>query len=123
MTFEEWWNDWMGMNVPKTELYEIAKDAWDAAVEQDVWKQALDYELLTWDMATPKNATFEQALKKLRILLNITQSVAVDPSVNGGYVLVPVEPTEKMIKAGDALWDHHCTSIYEAMIQAEKEKE
>jgi len=38
-----------------------------------------------------------------------------------GYVLVPIEPTEKMIEAGDALWDHHCTSIYEAMIQAAQE--
>lgn len=39
------------------------------------------------------------------------------------YVLVPVEPTEKMVKAGDVLWDHHCTSIYEAMIQASREEE
>lgn len=39
------------------------------------------------------------------------------------YVLVPKEPTEKMVEAGDALWDHHCTSIYEAMIQTAQEEE
>ena len=124
MTFEEWWDKYLflGDDLDK----ELAKAAWDAAVEQDVWKQALDHELLTWDMATPKNATFEQALKKLRILLNITQSVAVDPSVNGGYVLVPVEPTEKMIDAGLMFHRQFSSSIshvYKAMIQAAKEKE
>lgn len=32
-TFDDWWDDWMGMNAPKNERYEIAKDAWDAALK------------------------------------------------------------------------------------------
>lgn len=38
-----------------------------------------------------------------------------------GWVSVPIEPTEKMIKQGDiAQWGaySHCTHIYKAMIQA-----
>lgn len=29
MTFDKWWDENMGRSVPKTERYEIAKEAWD----------------------------------------------------------------------------------------------
>ena len=44
-----------------------------------------------------------------------------------GYVLVPVEPTKKMLKAGWKQMAQDCTGIpeeiYEAMIQASQEGE
>ena len=108
MTFEEWWNDWMGMNVPKTELYEIAKDAWDEATLQVVNSKLTPDDDLT--IAYMKGySDGKEAISKME--------------TPNGYVLVPVEPTEKMINAGDVLWDHHCTSIYEAMIHAAQESE
>ena len=39
-----------------------------------------------------------------------------------GYVLVPVEPTEKMIEAGNSLSYMTCDVIYRAMIKVAQEK-
>ena len=49
-------------------------------------------------------------------------------SITSGYVLVPVEPTEKMIEAGEECeyfegeQEATCADLWEAMIQAAKEK-
>ena len=125
MTFEEWWA------VQSKPLSGTTKDkvkvAWDVANKTNVWKRALDNELVLWGKLTPEEATFKEAMDTLRTLLLITQSVATDPLVNGGYVLVPVEPTEKMI---DAFWnvvqvgnEARPSDIYKAMIQAAREEE
>ena len=51
------------------------------------------------------------------------------PMVPEGYVLVPVEPTEKMLKAGEELeyfeggYGSTCDEFYKAMIQAAQDEE
>jgi hypothetical protein len=42
--------------------------------------------------------TYAQAKSKLDTLIGLHVDVATDPAVNGGWKLVPVEPTKKMIK-------------------------
>lgn len=104
----------------------LAQAAWDAANKTNVWKRALDNELVLWGKLTPEEATFKEAMDTLRTLLLTTQSVATDPLVNGGYVLVPVEPTEKMVEAGlmfHTQFDSSVPRVYRAMIQALQEKE
>lgn len=65
---------------------------------------------------SPK-AAWEAGFKQCRELINTT-----------GYVLVPVEPTEKMLKAGEELeyfeggYGSTCDEFYKAMIQAAQEK-
>ena len=121
MTFEEWWET---REYPYTDK-DCAEAAWDAANKTNVWKRALDNELVLWGELTPEEATFKEAMDTLRTLLLTTQSVATDPLVNGGYVLVPVEPTEKML---DIMHDLHLfgemeEDIYKAMIQAAQDEE
>lgn len=95
--FEEWYDGYMYWHdedeVDPEYLVRIAQRAWEAGA-----KSVVNSKL------TPDH------------IANVRKMIPED------YVLVPVEPTEKMIEAGDVLWDHHCTSIYKAMIQAAQEK-
>ena len=126
MTFEEGWKDCMDWTEYEPDPREkaLAQAAWDAANKTNVWKRALDNELVLWGKLTPEEATFKEAIDTLRTLLLITQSVATDPLVNGGYVLVPVEPNQKML---DIMHDLHIfgeteEDIYKAMIQAAQDE-
>ena len=130
MTFEEWYDGYMYWHdedeVDQEYLVRIAQAAWDAANKTNVWKRALDNELVLWGKLTPEEATFKEAMDTLRTLLLITQSLATDPLVNGGYVLVPVEPTEAMINAGWLECNDPIpvvTDVYNAMIKAAQEEE
>ena len=106
MTFEEWWDTYHN----KCEShYNNCKDAWEKATcNANLQVEQLEGEI----------ENYVTIISRLEDKLAVVNS-KLTPE---GYVLVPVEPTEKMIEAGDVLWDHHCTSIYEAMIQAAQEE-
>ena len=98
MTFEEWF----------TEHYNYQREY---TVEEYVTAQA------AWDYQQKIIDGFKQANNDLA-------KAAIRPD---GYVLVPVEPTEKMEEAGLEVhpWDYteDMQKIYKAMIQAAQEGE
>ena len=100
MDFEEWWD-------------EVGHNLWcdnDDIFLSDLVKAAWDYQQKIID-------DFKQANNDLA-------KAAIRPD---GYVLVPVEPTEKMIEAGYNAYVNsgwiRTYEIYEAMIQAAQEEE
>lgn len=72
-----------------------------ALTTPDGWVRAVDRELVTAEIgvANPDDS-FEVASQKLHELIMWHVKVATDPAVNGGFLLVPVEPTEEMLVAG-----------------------
>jgi len=105
MTFEEWLGD--RIETMTSHEYASEKAAWDYQQER-IDELEADMEKLRFDLGTKNLTAFAEGTR------------ACCPE---GYVVVPIEPTEAMVEAGDALWAHHCTSIYEAMIQAAQEEE
>ena len=91
------------------------------------WLRAIDEALVVAHIgvANPDD-TYEQAREKLDSLIGFHADVATDPAVNGGWKLVPIEPTEEMINKViheriDALVsgkDHSMLDIYHAMLAA-----
>lgn len=64
------------------------------------WVAAADRELVAAEIGVAKtDDSTDVASAKLRALIDWHVSVATDPAVNGGYVLVPVEPSEAMQQA------------------------
>ena len=64
------------------------------------WLRAIDEALVVAHIGVANaDDTYEQAKAKLDSLIGFHVDVATDPAVNGGWKLVPVEPTKKMIKA------------------------
>jgi hypothetical protein len=61
------------------------------------WKDAVDHELVIHGSTADSYASPEQAIQDL---LDWHVSMAVDPELNGGFKLVPIEPTIDMINAG-----------------------
>lgn len=86
------------------------------------WLQAIDEEMVSCHLAVANSTdTYEEAKKKLNTLIDWHVQVATDPSVNGGWQLVPKEPTEKMKYAGEFRSDyygHIATNHYKAMLEA-----
>ena len=103
MTFEEWWehfNSCCPLDITDEEIAKYAwEKAWDAAMEQ---AQTEDLEVAY--MAGLKDASSRRLPE--------------------GYVLVPIEPTEKMLEAGEDPYDCLILSeIYQAMVKAAQEEE
>ena len=110
MTFEEWWEHFNSCCPLDITDEEIAKYAWDAAMEQ---AQTEDLEVAY--MAGLKDASSRRLPE--------------------GYVLVPVEPTEKMLTTAwktyfrndnftyDCYETYEFIAVYKAMIQAAQEEE
>lgn len=64
------------------------------------WLRAIDEVLVVTHLGVANASdTYEQAKAKLDSLIGFHVDVATDPAVNGGWKLVPVEPTKKMVKA------------------------
>lgn len=85
---------------------------------------AVDYELVLAHLGvTDRNDSPDEALRKLRLLIDWHVSVALDPKVNGGFVLVPYKnTTAEMRDAGSKESEGHCSpgmcdEIYMAMIE------
>ena len=83
------------------------------------WLQAIDEALATTELGiADKSDSYDTAKRKLGELIDWHVSVALDERVNGGYRLVPVEPTplmasvaEEHIEAG-----HDAATIWRAML-------
>ena len=59
------------------------------------WLRAIDEALVVAHIGVANESdTYEQAKAKLNNLIGFHVDVATDPAVNGGYKLVPIEPTE-----------------------------
>lgn len=91
---------------------------WEAEIAtKDKWVKEIAK--IAWDYQQKIIDDFKQANNDLA-------KAAIRPD---GYVLVPVEPTEKMLKAGEELeyfeggYGSTCDEFYKAMIQAAQEEE
>ncbi|WP_442256106.1 hypothetical protein ACS0OT_07120 [Stenotrophomonas maltophilia group sp. RY12688] len=85
------------------------------------WAAAADRELVAAELGVAKiDDSTDVAAAKLRELIDWHVSVATDPAVNGGYVLVPVEPTKEMLDAGYGFEDGYPVDpdLYRAMLAA-----
>ncbi len=59
------------------------------------WLRAIDEALVVAHIGVANESdTYEQAKAKLNNLIGFHMDVATDPAVNGGWKLVPIEPTE-----------------------------
>lgn len=79
--------------ISRERMVEILKEAIEAIQYErnDLWKQAIDHELVTFGSTADSYLSPKEAIEAL-IDWNI--SLATDPKVNGGHKLVPIEPTE-----------------------------
>ena len=63
----------------------------------DGWLRAIDEALVTAHIGVANaHDTYEQAKAKLDNLIGFLVDVATDPAVNGGYKLMPIEPTKEI---------------------------
>ena len=70
----------------------------------DGWLRAVDEALVVAHLGiADESDTYEQARSKLDSLIGFHVDVATDPKVNGGYKLVPIEPTPVMITAAPTM--------------------
>lgn len=80
------------------------------------WVAAADRELVAAEIGVAKtDDSTDVASAKLRALIDWHVSVATDPAVNGGYVLVPVEPTPGLLMSMAIRGDHAlgCPGYYD----------
>lgn len=85
---------------PMTVNVSVLRQAIAALTLPDAYVRAVDRELVTAEIGVANNDdSFEGASQKLHDLIIWHVQVATDPAVNGGFVLVPVEPTEEMAQA------------------------
>ena len=67
------------------------------------WLHAIDEALVTAHIGVANaHDTYEQAKAKLDNLIGFHVDVATDPAVNGGWKLMPVEPTEEVYQCFSA---------------------
>ena len=67
------------------------------------WLRAVDEALVISHVGVANtNDTYEQAKAKLDNLIGFHVDVATDPAVNGGWKLMPVEPTEEIYQCFSA---------------------
>jgi hypothetical protein len=81
---------------------------------------AMEHEFSTMQATV---SSYKSPGEALRALIDWHCAVAIDPKVNGGKALVPVEPTDAMI---DALFPgtgtHTCRELYKSMLAASQEQ-
>lgn len=95
---------------PSAEECRLIRIGWDAALARmrtqgapDGWLRAIDEALVVAHIgvANPGD-TYEQAKAKLDSLIGFHVDVATDPAVNGGYKLMPIEPTKEIYECFSA---------------------
>jgi len=95
----------------------------------DGWLRAVDEALVVTHLGVANvSDTYEVAKRKLDALIGWRTDVATDPAVNGGFKLVPVEPTCAMLNAqkildgettySDPLGPREAGEIYRDMLAA-----
>ena len=97
---------------PSAEECRLIRIGWDAALARmrtqgvpEGWLRAIDEALVVTHLGVANGSdTYEQAKAKLDNLIGFNVDIAIDPAVNGGYRLVPIELThEKEPTMQDAL--------------------
>ena len=84
------------------------------------WLRAIDEALVVVHIGVANASdAYEQAKAKLDNLIGFHVDVATDPAVNGGWKLVPIEPTPKMIEAASGY--HSLAMAWRAAINAAPE--
>ena len=69
------------------------------------WLRAIDEALVVTHLGVANaRDTYEQAKAKLDSLIGFHVDIAIEPAVNGGWKLVPIEPTKEMTQRACA--DH-----------------
>ena len=94
---------------PSAEECRLIRIGWNAALARmrtqgvpDGWLRAIDEALVVTHLGVADESyTYEQAKAKLDNLIGFHVDVATDPAVNGGWKLVPIEPTSEMLGAGE----------------------
>lgn len=106
----------------------MGEPAQNAASVPNGWLRAIDEALVVAHIGVANpNDTYEQAREKLNNLIGFHADVATDPAVNGGWKLVPIEPTPGMIDAaeyvdwGDADVRGSCINAWDRMLAAAPE--
>ena len=95
---------------PTNEECRLIRMGWDAAIARmrtksvpEGWLRAIDEALVTAHIGVANaHDTYEQAKAKLDNLLGFHVDVATDPDVNGGWKLMPVEPTKEIYECFSA---------------------
>lgn len=91
----------------------------------DGWLRAIDEALVVAHIGVANESdTYEQAKAKLDTLIRLHADIATDPAVNGGWKLVPIEPTQEMSEAGvyaGSIYYDVAEATYEAMLAAAPE--
>lgn len=88
------------------------------------WLRACDEAMINLHIGVANlSDSYESAKAKLQSLIDLHITIATDPAVNGGYKLVPVEPTMEMIIAMEYEWMYGSNSDmakreYKAMLIA-----
>ena len=81
----------------------LAPGAQPAPSTPEGWLRAIDEALVVAHIGVANESdTYEQANVKLNNLICFHEDIATDPAVNGGYKLVPIEPTETFYKCFSA---------------------
>ena len=103
----------------------VPAEAQPAPRVPDGWLRAIDEALVTAHIGVANESdTYEQAKAKLDSLIGFHVDVATDPAVNGGWKLVPIEPTQEMSEAGvyaGSIYYDVAEATYEAMLAAAPE--
>ena len=107
---EEQIQDILRVGNPTDEERRLIRMGWDAAIARmrtksvpEGWLRAIDEALVTAHIGVANaHDTYEQAKAKLDNLLGFHVDVATDPDVNGGWKLMPVEPTKEIYECFSA---------------------
>ena len=97
---------------PSAEECRLIRIGWDAALARmrtqgvpEGWLRAIDEALVVTHLGVANGSdTYEQAKAKLDSLIGFHVDIAIEPAVNGGWKLVPIEPTKEMTQRACA--DH-----------------
>ena len=99
-----WEQDGYGDNPDANPLYALpGAQAQPAPSIPEGWLRAIDEALVVAHIGVANaDDTYEEAKAKLERLIGFHVDVATDPAVNGGYKLVPIEPTEEIYQCFSA---------------------
>lgn len=103
----EYRSDWRKVDATRYAFDQLVEDtkailtsnscAQTAPIVPDGWVRAVDEALVTAHIGVANERdTYEQAREKLNNLIGWYTDVATDPAVNGGYKLMPAEPTKEI---------------------------
>ena len=102
--------DLLRVGNPTDEECRLIRAGWDAALARmrtqgvpDGWLRAIDEALVVTHLGVANGSdTYEQAREKLTNLIGWHVDVATDPAVNGGWKLMPIEPTKEIYECFSA---------------------